>query len=86
MWYKIIETKTSDNDQVFYSLFKRLKSLEELTAYTYGIIAADRKESYTIDDILTDRDEVETLLDNLCRESVNPKDFLPFVIQYLDTV
>ncbi len=86
MWYQIIKTQTSANEKICYSLFKRVKSLEALTAYTYGIIAVDCDESYSVDDITTDECEVKGLLNLLCAKSIQPKDFLPFVIQYVDAI
>ncbi len=86
MWYQIINTQTSADDRICYSLFKRVKSLETLTAYTYGIIAADCDESLSIDDITTDESEAKLLLMSACSKCVHPKEFLPYVMQFLDAV
>ncbi len=86
MWYQIIDTKTSENERISYSLFKRVKSVEALTADTYGIIAADCDESFSIDDITTDINEINMLLKSLCAKSVKPKEFLPFVLKFVDSL
>ncbi len=86
MWYQIIKTQTSADDRICYSLFKRVKSLEALTAYTYGIIAVDCDESFSVDDITTDETEVKLLLKSVCSKCVHPKEFLPYVVQFLDAI
>ncbi len=86
MKYQIIETQTSANERICYSLFQRVKSLETLTACTYGIIAADSDGSFSVDDITTDESEAKLLMKTLCAKSVRPKEFLPYVVQFLDAV
>ncbi len=86
MWYQIINTKASANEQISYSLFKHVKSLEELTAYTYGIIAADCDSSSSIDDIVTDEHEARLLFSALCAQSIRPRDFPTYVMEYVNAI
>ncbi len=86
MMYRIIQTTTSANGMVSYSLFKHPISIDMITADTYGIIAADYNSSYSIDDILTDEGQVNVLLKDLCKNSITPKEFFRYVVQYLDNM
>ncbi len=84
MLYQIIKTKTSADEKICYSIFRRPLTVDTVTADTYGIIAADFNESYSVDDIFTDENKVKQLLKSLCEKSITPKEFLHYVIHYID--
>ncbi len=84
MLYQIMDTKTSADDKICYSMYKHAITMDNLSVFTYGIIAVDSNESYSVDDITTDEDSIHSLMDNLCLYSIHPKEFLPFIRQFVD--
>lgn len=86
MFYQIIQTATSANSKISYSLFKRVVRIETLTANTYGIIVSDFSESLSINDIITDKDEAAKLFRLLCENSIKPSEFLDYTMRFVDSI
>lgn len=83
MDYKIIMTNKSADGLTSYSLFERNAVVAELSAVTYGIIAADYHNSLTVDDVVTDYKTANTLIDELAVNSVGIAALNEYVMNFL---
>lgn len=84
MLYEIINSALSCDKRICYFAYSHKVQSESGLTSTYGISAADVYENRSINDIMTDADGIEKLLDIAAESSVPVSSLNDFVENYID--
>ncbi|MCI7804208.1 MAG: hypothetical protein MR503_03910 [Oscillospiraceae bacterium] len=86
MLYEIISSALSCDKRVCYFSYRHSVQSENGLADTYGISASDISGSRSINDVMTDLNGIEKLLDIISEKSVPVNSLNDFVENYIDEI
>ncbi len=81
--YSIIKSIISQDGKTVFFLSSSEISIEEATAVTYNISAADCCHITTVEDTSTNRDICENILNELYTKSISSENLKDFITEYL---
>ncbi len=84
MLYEIISSALSCDKRVCYFAYRHNVQSENGLTDTYGISASDISENCSINDVMTDINGIEKLLDIITEKSVPVNSLNDFIANYID--
>lgn len=86
MLYEIISSSLSCDKRVCYFAYRHSIQSENGLTDTYGISASDLSGIHSINDVMTDLNGIEKMLDIIAEQSVPVNSLNDFVENYIDEI
>lgn len=84
MLYEIVKTALSCDKRISYFVFRHNVQSENGLTDTYGISASDISENCSVNDVMTDMNGIDKLLDIIAENSVPVNSLNGFIECYID--